>query len=202
MNLIKVVILVTILTTLGGAFISMLIHRPKHKTKDELYKEHFKPHRSDYTRFFSRGHAKLADEDSLGKIKYQGFDLYEKEEYAQSIQYFEAYLRGEPSNLLVPFYLGVAYMVIDSMDKAELQFEEVLRNNRAIFYDLSQWYDALIALKKEDYIRARALVSEFTTLKGHDLKDQAKDLVKDLDKLIEEQTFKELNLGLVPHLKT
>lgn len=186
--------IVTILTTLGGAFTYMLTHRPEKKTKEELYKEYFKQSSGDYSAaVFSRGYEQ--DDNPIIEMKAQGMAAYGRKNYSGAIKYFEDYLPKATNDLGVPFYLGISYMVMENLGKAEGQFNRLLQYPNGLYYDNSQWYAALIAIHKADYTKAIDLLSKVLANKNHyfhelagELLDQVEDLSYTLSFMPESNT--------------
>lgn len=184
MNLIKIIMVLTILTTLGGSFTYMLTHRPKHKTKEELYKEYFNPYIADYTPNFSRGYEELIEDDNpIIEMRAQGMAAYGSKNYSGAIKLFEDYLTKATNDLGVPFYLGISYMATENLGKAEGQFNRLLQHPNGLYYDYSQWYAALIAINKADYSKSIDLLNKVIANRNHYFQELAEELLDQVEYL-------------------
>lgn len=82
-------------------------------------------------------------------------------------------------NLVADFYLGMAYVEIESYDKASESFTRILDEESNLFEEQAEWYNALCILKLGKKDEAKDIFSEIT--EGNSL--YKKDAVKILKAL-------------------
>lgn len=171
---------VTILTTLvGGAIYMRMLSKVKPVRGKELYESYFRPYAD---RGFSRGYEGFMEEtEPILGIKAQGMAAYVNGNYSGAIKFFENYSTKVTKDFQVSFCLGISYMVVDSINKAELQFKKLLRDDKNVYYDLAQWYMALIALNKDDYFKAWYYLSKVKSDRNHLYNNQAEHIIREIE---------------------
>lgn len=149
-------------------------------TPNEVYANYFKPFEGD---FANRG-----EDESTSAMKEtlaQGMSYYGQKQYAQAISYFEQYTSANPTNLQVPFYLGVCHLAVENVDKAETQFKGLLNQPTSLYFEHSQWYSALISLNKGKLADSKTQLEAILKNKNHYYHDMAQDLIGQVEYMIE-----------------
>lgn len=151
------------------------------KTTKELFTEYFKP-ADDVS-----GMRGTLDEtmSAAEQLRAQGMVSYGQKQYAQAIAAFNEYLKTNPNNLQVPFYLAVSHLALNNVDEADQQFRNLLNSPSSLYYEHSQWYTALIELNKNNLKESKILLEQILSNKNHYYYDMASDLIGQVDYMIE-----------------
>jgi hypothetical protein len=152
------------------------------KNGKELFGKYFSAY-SDEATSPLRGEG--GGDEALREILTKGMTDYSSKNFAGAITNFEAYLAQRPNNLQVPFYLGISYLGVENVDKAEARFMGMLEKPDALYYEHSQWYLALISMYKGQLLRSKGFLEQIIANKNHYYKEQAEDLVNQVDYMIE-----------------
>lgn len=105
----------------------------------------------------------------------QGLLLFEKDQYEESINYFEQL----PTSITAVYYSGVAHMEIGEYEVAKFKFDQVIENYVNVFYDQAMWYKGLCLLKQGQIKDAKSI---FKNIKKSDsyYKNQANEIIDKL----------------------
>ena len=111
-----------------------------------------------------------------------GIELYRSGEYGQAIDQFEIQLKTEPYSSYTYLYLGISYLLSDSLDLGV----EYLDDAKKLFFDYNQrkmvavctWYQANAYLKQDNSIEAGDLLKEIVEMDGEYREDAEKLIVK------------------------
>ncbi|WAC03455.1 hypothetical protein N7U66_08190 [Lacinutrix neustonica] len=116
--------------------------------------------------------------DAIDSPERKAFVAYEAEDYGNAIKNFES-IPTVDYKAYHKFYMAQAYLKLEEMDKAKSLLESIVFENEK-FIGESQWYLALIALKKKD---KREAIQQLRTLTEHYTYNQSKAeaLLKALD---------------------
>ncbi len=106
------------------------------------------------------------------------FVVYEKGKYTEAIVGFKQLLEDD-DNQDVRFYLGMALLNNGEKDKALNELQKIDKE-KTDFYPQNLWYQALIHLEKEDYIKARELLQELIENDTNYKKKEAKEIINKL----------------------
>jgi len=106
----------------------------------------------------------------------QGLVLFERDEYQESINYFEQL----PNSITAIYYSGVAHMELGEYDVATYKFNKVIDNFLNVFYDQATWYKSLCLIKQDKSRDAHEILQEISKTDSY-YKSQAKELLKELD---------------------
>jgi len=94
--------------------------------------------------------------DTDNSLEREAFVAYESKNYQTAIDKFDAI---DDKKHYFNFYKAQAYLGLDNTDKAQILFNQVIRNN-VQFVAESTWYSALIALKEKDKEQAIKLLQD------------------------------------------
>lgn len=180
----------TLLAVAAIALVGFVSSCNQTKTPDsgaQLYSNFFKPYEGPDVSMGSALRGVEEDESSsaMKETLAQGMSYYGQKQYAQAISYFEQYTTSNPTNLQVPFYLGVCHLAVENVDKAETQFKGLLNQPTSLYFEHSQWYTALINLNKGKLTESKAQLEAILKNKNHYYHDLAQDLIGQVDYMIE-----------------
>ncbi|OYT14710.1 MAG: hypothetical protein B7C24_16875 [Bacteroidetes bacterium 4572_77] len=105
----------------------------------------------------------------------QGLILFEKNEYQQSINYFEQL----PTSVTALYYSGVAHMEIGEYEIAIFKFDQVISDYLNVFYDQAKWYKGLCLLKQNKTKEAQNIFKNISKSNSY-YSQQAKELSSSL----------------------
>lgn len=125
------------------------------------------------------------NDEALMAILNKGMSAYGSRNFSEAIVQFESYLAQKPNNLQVPFYLGISYLGVENVEKAEVRFMGMLQKPDALYYEHSQWYLALISMYKGQLERTKGLLEQVIANPNHYYKEQAEDLIGQVEYMIE-----------------
>lgn len=112
-----------------------------------------------------------SETDSLTAYE-EGFQLYEKGEYAKAIQNLT------PSNSTeAEFYSAISFLALGKTEKAISSLNIITADGESRFRQPAEWYLALAYLKIEDVAKAKALLSKVMETDGHPYRGRATELM-------------------------
>ncbi len=106
---------------------------------------------------------------------YKGMVDYKQGKYNAAIEIWENLLVNKAGNDTLNYFLGAAYLATDNQSKALPFFEQVSTNKQSFFYNDSQFYLGLIALKDGQSQKAKTHFELSKTDKSHEILEQLKD---------------------------
>jgi len=93
------------------------------------------------------------------EVFYQGLQAFDAKNYQKSVTCFNTALGGNPDDLQIMFFSGLANLKAGHTDEAIPLLEKVLTNKNSGYETDAAWYLALAYLKKGDKDRVRSLLS-------------------------------------------
>ncbi len=116
-------------------------------------------------------------DDGKGVIEL-GIQKYNKGEFANALEVFEACMSDKNSNQTVLLYAGSSALFIGDPDKA-LRCLEKLNGDSPYSFEV-EWFTAGCYLKKKDFEKAKSLLSVIANNPKHDYYREAIEVLKDL----------------------
>ena len=101
---------------------------------------------------------------------------YKRENYDSAINKWSALQANSPSNDTLNYFLGMAWMASDDVDKALPYLETVNTEAESTFYEDARYYTALYHLKKNNIELAKQNLSELNSPKAKKLLEELNDL--------------------------
>ena len=105
---------------------------------------------------------------------YKAMVDYKLGKYDSAIKTWKSLSAKAPDNDTLNYFLGSAYLANNNANKAIPFFEKVTRNNQSFFYNDSQFYLGLIALKKGQILKAQVHFELSETDKSDEILEQLK----------------------------
>lgn len=139
----------------------------------QLFAQHFETHSLNSS-------MRSIDASSSSSFE-QGIEQYKTKDFVAAAQTFETLLKTDNEDIPLNFCLGNAYLNQSSpqLEKASAIFQKIIDHGENVYVPRAQWYQALIALHKEDMEAAKKRLNELTKASGK-LGTQAKDLLENL----------------------
>lgn len=169
----KYILLVLIGILSIGAATYLLKAKNSGKTSMQLFAEYYSPVEFNSTqRNMGQGSTIILE------------DLYQGGQYAEYIELWERNF-GQREDLTSEVILasGVAYVEMDSYDKAIKQFDVIIDNNDFSYADQASWYKAMTLLRADDLISCRRVLQEIILNPDSDYKAESQSLLKKLDSI-------------------
>lgn len=124
--------------------------------------------------------ALLERSTNAASLKEETATLWTKKQYAEAIPGLEKLARGEKSDNAFVLALGYSYFAEGQLDKAKIEFANLIAANDFLYADQGRWYLALIALQTKEKDKAVELLKELVRDENSDRNEDAKRLLKDL----------------------
>ncbi len=108
----------------------------------------------------------------------KGMARYEAKDYDGALQSFDQALKQDPQDERSLFYSGVSYLSSSKPDpdKAIVNFDKILQNDKSQYYEAAKWYKALACVKKNDKLCAKQLLEDISGKEGTYRKQAKKTL--------------------------
>ena len=131
------------------------------QANERLYSQYFEAYSSDYLALRSE-----ADKTPNPMLK-SAMEVYQKQDYTQSLALLEMYLEKDPENTIAVFHAGVASLEEGQIRKA-IQYLERVRFNDERYYEDASWYLTLAYLKAGQKTKVHAVLEDLLKLpKGY-----------------------------------
>lgn len=101
---------------------------------------------------------------------------YKRENYASAIQKWSALYEDSPGNDTLNYFLGMAFMASDEVDKAVPFLESVSTETESEFYEDALYYTGLYHLKKNNIELAKQYFNKINTTKSKELLEKLNEL--------------------------
>lgn len=141
-------------------------------TGPELFVEHFKAYPNDIVGV-TRGADQQVDERG------EAYLAYDQGDYAKAVDIFSRVWENSNNETLDLFYLGNAYLMIGSSEKAIASFKMVADAQSGLTLD-AKWFLGLSYLQTEELDKAKVVFSELAEL-GKDYAEDAEEILDELD---------------------
>lgn len=141
----------------------------KDRKLNELFATHFRPYDELLSTRSNETHVTLAE----------ALESYNAENYAEAVSRFDRYLKENPEDHQAWFYFGVSQLAAGKNSDAVTSFNVVI-DNKIIFRDSAEWYKALALIKLNDTSEAKKLLRQIASTDGHDYRDKAEALLREL----------------------
>ena len=105
---------------------------------------------------------------------YKAMVDYKQGKYDTAIKTWESLLTTKPQNDTLNYFLGAAYFASKNENRAVSFFETVSENKQSYFYDDSQFYLGLIALKEGQQQKAKVHFELSQTDKSNEILEELK----------------------------
>ncbi|WP_298760350.1 hypothetical protein [uncultured Psychroserpens sp.] len=140
-------------------------------TNQDLYAKYVNI--NDLPSFATRGGG-----DVIAQKLVKAQQLFENENYQESLELFESILKFETANISLYLYTGIAQTELKLYDKASTTFDDLINNN-SIDGSIGHWYKALLFLKQDKIDEAKIILKHIVRelLYNH---TKAKDLLNEL----------------------
>ncbi|WP_375578384.1 tetratricopeptide repeat protein [Marivirga tractuosa] len=92
----------------------------------------------------------LTERSVDGEIYLQAENAFNQEQYSEAIKLFNQILEEDNQNQSISLYQAIAYMEIDSTNKAKKLYDNIIQRENA-YSEEALWYAALNELKRENY---------------------------------------------------
>lgn len=148
-------------------FIGSYFYLNQQKTADQLFQQYY--HVDDVYLNTRSGNA-----NATGLLE-QGLLLFEKDQYKESINYFEQL----PTSITAVYYSGVAHMELNEYEVAIYKFDQVISDYLNVFYDQANWYKGLCLLKQNKTAEAKNIFQSISKTDSY-YSIQAKELLNKL----------------------
>lgn len=146
-----------------------VIDYKKDRKLNELFAAHFSPHDELLSTRGNGTHVTLAE----------ALESYNAKNFAEAVSRFEQYLKENPNDYQAWFYFGVSQLAAGKNSDAVTSFDVVI-DRKIIFRDSAEWYKALALIKLNDASGARKLLSQIASTEGHDYREKADALLREL----------------------
>ena len=101
---------------------------------------------------------------------------YKRENYDLAINKWSALQANSPTNDTLNYFLGMAWMASNKVEKALPYLEEVTKNNASVFHEDARFYTALYHIKNNNLELAKQNLSELNSPKAKKLLEKLNDL--------------------------
>ncbi len=162
----------TTLAALGIAVIVLCVSCSDGKTQGSLCERNFEPYAN-----LNAGIAR----NSINGALVDAMVPYDQGDHAAAVPLLEAYLSRPDANELANVYLASSYIATGRYFDAELRLDKAENSNSRQFKDPCEWYTVLCWLCTDQRPRALSGARAIATSKLHTYKQQAQQLVKDLE---------------------
>ncbi|MBN1559112.1 zf-HC2 domain-containing protein [candidate division KSB1 bacterium] len=105
------------------------------------------------------------DEDKADKLFEQGMELYNEKKYTAALVSLDSAKILDPADMGKQFYLGLTYLLADSVDSAIVYLNNVIQSGDVTYLDKSYWYLGNAYLLEEDGEKA---IQQFEALRELD----------------------------------
>lgn len=123
----------------------------KNISRQDLYADYFRP---------DAGLPTMMSSDTILYTFNEGMILYKEELYERAIGVWENLIKQTGITDTLEYYIGVAWINIDSMSRSQPYLERISNNKTSVFQQKATWYLALIRIKQKDYNSARLLLRQ------------------------------------------
>lgn len=131
----------------------------KNSTNDRLYNDHFESYALNDAMTTRSGDVSAYNNITLPKDLQLAVNNFKQGDFKQSIPYFKAYRKIQPSNTYANFLHGLAHLETNNLSIAINYLEEVRFNDTNLYEDAT-WYLALANVKKGNTAAAQQFLSE------------------------------------------
>jgi len=111
----------------------------------------------------------------------EGFDLYNKSEFASALSYFQKVLETDQNNPAARFYSGASLQSLEKYNNAAEQYNQVLLHHDNIFLEQAEWYLSLCYLKLGETEKSIKQLEAVVNRNGFYQK-KAKELLKQINR--------------------
>lgn len=134
-----------------------------------------------FTAYFEPYDDVITERSEQAGLLEQALSAYNQENFRQAITYFEGFLKEYPEETGVKSYLGISYLAVGEIDKAESSLEEVSQSGAGLFKEVSEWYLALTYLKAEQMDALQQQLKLITAQSDHMYYAQAQRLLEEIE---------------------
>lgn len=106
--------------------------------------------------------------------------LFEKKEYTEAVKLYDGILDTHPDSVIVNLYAGIANVSLGKAKEATEQLEKVIASNNPNYKEAAEWYLAILPLQSGDKNGAIARLETIRNTSGHEYREKAKELLKEL----------------------
>lgn len=122
-------------------------------SKADLYATYFRP---------DAGLPVVMSNDSAQYFFNEGMVSYKEGNYEDAIGVWEQLVAEKGVTDTLHYYIGVAYLNMDSNAEASSYLVSISENEHSVFREKAIWYLALIKLKEKDYVHAKRLLMKLS----------------------------------------
>jgi tetratricopeptide (TPR) repeat protein len=140
----------------------------KTSSSDQLFKDYFHPYDDVVS---SRGGSAM-EEVQLS----DGMIAYNMADYPKAIATFQIVLEQNPQQEIARFYQGVAYLAVDQVAEAELNFTAIKKLKSSPFVEPAEWYLVLTYLRANDKEAATNQLNRIVSSRQHEFIEEANEL--------------------------
>lgn len=144
------------------------------------------PHKPTTERLFSSYY----DSDQPLRItKRSGTDLvealrnYQDKDFLNAIDQFNLILQADSNNSAVRFYTSLCYIETGQFDQAIAYLSAITQNHNSLYQKPSEWYLGLCYLKMNHTDQAVDLFRQIADDKIHDYQQDAKQILREIDRM-------------------
>lgn len=101
----------------------------------------------------------LTERSADGEIYLQAENAFNQKQYSKAIKLFDQILQENSQQQSINLYQAIAYMEIDSADKARELYDKIIQKENA-YSEEALWYAALNELKAENYTACKAYLTK------------------------------------------
>ncbi|RMD72586.1 MAG: hypothetical protein D6818_06185 [Bacteroidetes bacterium] len=135
-----------------------------HPSPNKLFSEYYEPYQIDFPLHYRNDNGAGPD---LPEPLQQGFEALDRQQYEESIPFLEEWLKRDPDNDVVQFFLAQALMAQGKLDEALPLFEKVHQRSESAYREAATWYLALIHLKNNRTAQAVSLLDSLRQSNGY-----------------------------------
>ncbi len=101
----------------------------------------------------------LTERSAVGEAYLKAENAFNQAQYNAAIKLFDQILQEDNQNYSISLYQAIAYMEIDSVNKARELYDEIIEKENA-YSEEALWYAALNELKEENYTACKAYLTK------------------------------------------